>query len=101
MNVSNTWNITSRHKNLMLPCNKCDSEEHIAPKIPLPCNLDHIKRAKEALEASFGSGSCCDKGGQLKNYCGKWKRDKDKYNGGDNKGNHNNFVNSVQNRGME
>ena len=51
-----------------------------------------------AHEASRGSGFGSGKGWQRKKYCGKWKRDKEKPNGGNNNGNRNNFGNGVQKR---
>ena len=69
--VSNYWNITSSYKNLLRPCYNYDAEGHIRSKLPLPCNEGKIKRAKEAREASHGSGSGQCKGIQHKNEHGK------------------------------
>ena len=69
--VSNYWNITSSYKNLLRPCYNYDAEGHIRSKFPLPCNEGKIKRAKEAREASHGSGSGQCKGIQHKNEHGK------------------------------
>ena len=38
LNVSNTWNIPSRHKKLLVTSFNCDTEDHITPKCPLHCN---------------------------------------------------------------
>ena len=75
-NVFNTWNITSSHKKLLVPCYDCDAEYHIVPNCPLPCNEEKIKRSKELREASSRRGSGRRKGGQHKNNCGKCMHDK-------------------------
>ena len=51
-----------------------------------------INPEKKLREAFRRSSSGYDKGGQCKNDRGKWNHDKEKPNGGDNNGNHNNFV---------
>ena len=99
MNVSNTCNIPIIHKKLLVSCYNGDTEYHIESKCHLPCNEENIKQAKEAREASLVSGTYCDKGYQLRNNCGKWKRDKDKSKRGDNNVRSNNFGNCVQKRG--
>ena len=98
LNLSNTWNIISSYKKILVTCYSCDAEDYIAPKYPLPCNEENIKGVKEAHESSCGSGSGCGKGGQCNNDRGTWKRDKDKPNGGDNNVNRNNVGNGVQER---
>ena len=99
LNVSNTWKTTRSHNKRLGTYYNCDTEYHMAPKCPLYRNEDTIKRANEAREASRGRGSVQGKGSQCKNDRGKWKRDKDKSNGGDNKNdNRNNFGNCVHKR---
>ena len=69
MNMSNTWNIPIIDKKILEHCYKCDADDHIMPKCPLPQNEENNEQSKEVSEDYFRSNNGHGKGGQRNNYC--------------------------------